>query len=586
MASSFLQALRDFITLEQKTQSRQLYEIWSLPIEQRVAAGEAIGDIEVISVMPFQARLRFRQNLSKFRPNDNLRLSFDAPMSGFSTACVLESETDQELIVTPGFRSSFSGLSSGNGYTLDRDDVDASHILLNMLERVAEDPQQEIRFRNMLEGGQLPQFDHQRLKRGMQIASKAGFNPSQVQAFAHAYATENYYLVQGPPGTGKTRVLAQLATQLAAEGQRVLISAFTHRAINNALRTIGQKTGFPHVIKIGQPHNAEDLSWGAWQIRNYERFQNSPYTSETRGVIVGSTVYSLHTSRLAGVAFDTVIFDEAGQLTLPLALAGLLPADKVIFIGDHQQMPPVIVAEHNRDWLQRSVFETMFSHAPGTMLDTTYRMNGSINEFPSKSFYNGRLKVDASAEKRRLQLDLQSDKFARLLGPDPAELFVSIPHQGCGMRAVEEAKLAAGIAAEALFGGLPADEIAIVAPYRAQCRLIRQYLRTQADELNLPTLVEVVVDTVERIQGQERDVIIFSLVTSDPEHAAERAAFYFQPNRLNVAITRARVKRIVIGSPYLFETRVEDERLQRWVEVFRQLYESSSIIDWQDLDGA
>ena len=87
----------------------------------------------------------------------------------------------------------------------------------------------------------------------------------------------------------------------------------------------------------------------------------------------------------------------------------------------------------------------------------------------------------------------------------------------------------------------------------------------------------MVVDTVERIQGQEREMIIFSMTTSDPFYAAERAEFYFQPNRLNVAITRPRVKRIVIGDPALFTTRTKSSKHNRWIENFKALYEDSTV---------
>jgi DNA replication ATP-dependent helicase Dna2 len=89
---------------------------------------------------------------------------------------------------------------------------------------------------------------------------------------------------------------------------------------------------------------------------------------------------------------------------------------------------------------------------------------------------------------------------------------------------------------------------------------------------------KIVVDTVERIQGQERELVIISLTTSDPGHAAQRADFYFQPNRLNVAITRPKVKRIVVGSPLLFKAVPKEKKLQEWVEHFRALYQQSYVI--------
>ncbi|MCX7856012.1 MAG: AAA domain-containing protein, partial [Anaerolineae bacterium] len=164
---------------------------------------------------------------------------------------------------------------------------------------------------------------------------------SQCEAFARAYATENYYLIQGPPGTGKTWVLAHLAKALAAEGQRVLITAFTHRAINNALRKVAQ-AGWPHVCKVGQAHYADDLCRDGVQIPNFERFDQSPYTRVTGGYIVGATCFAVRTSRLRDYPFDTVIFDEAGQVTLPVAIAGMLSGQRYIFIGDHKQYVVVV----------------------------------------------------------------------------------------------------------------------------------------------------------------------------------------------------------------------------------------------------
>ncbi len=276
--------------------------------------------------------------------------------------------------------------------------------------------------------------------------------------------------------------------------------------------------------------------------------------------------------------FDTVIFDEAGQVTLPLALGGLLQAEKAIFIGDHQQMAPVIVAEHTLDWVKKSIFKSIFPHAPGTMLETTYRMNEAINAFPSTAFYDGKLQPFAGIKDRRLVFTQSPRQFAEILNQNLPEVFVAVEHSGKTMRSPEEAQLAAQLVAEAYRCGVPVEEMAVVAPFRAQGRLIRQYLQEIAREQETPALTRVVVDTVERIQGQERDLVILSLVTSDLDFAAERADFYFQPNRLNVAITRARKKRIILGSPLLFETQPKDPTLLPWVHLFRELYEQSTVV--------
>ena len=273
-----------------------------------------------------------------------------------------------------------------------------------MLSELEENRELFLRFQHMLTGDFMPILSRQKAEQVLPDAHTKGFNQKQLEAFLGAYSTSNYYLIQGPPGTGKTWVLAHLAEKLAREGERVLITAFTHRAINNALVKTAKSTGYNKICKIGQATNATDLSWANGSVTNYEKFTFSPYSHNDRGLIVGGTCFAVRTSRLSGVEFDTVIFDEAGQVTLPLAFAGMLAGKRHIFIGDHMQMPPVVVAEHRDDLVTRSIFESLFSHAPGTMLELTYRMNREINDFPSKHFYHGNLRADDSCASSQITL--------------------------------------------------------------------------------------------------------------------------------------------------------------------------------------
>jgi len=332
---------------------------------------------------------------------------------------------------------------------------------------------------------------------------------------------------------------------------------------------------------VGQSHYADDLRTDGVVVHNYERFDHSPYSPTGRHYVVGGTCFAVRTSRLNEVEFDTVIFDEASQVTLPVAVAGMLAGRRYIFIGDHKQMDPVVVGQHSEDWVTRSVFETLFTRAPGTMLDITYRMNAEINDFPSRAFYGGRLRPAPAVQNRRLQLKRPPTHLAPLLDPSYPSVFAEVPHTNCGMRSPVEAQLAVGLVLEALVCGVRPSEIALVAPYRAQGRLIRRLLLQALSRLGSQsnTIVEeVVVDTVERIQGQERDLVIISLTTSDPSHAAQRAEFYFKPNRLNVAITRPRLKRIVIGSPLLFKAAPPGPSHRAWVRYFESLYRESHIV--------
>lgn len=574
---NFLTALKNFVHIEYDTQERQVKEMWSKSIPARVAEGEAIADVEIAQLGLNQAVLRCRDNLSKFRPTDKLWLNRGNPFAG-GYACELQEDNGEILTVIPDYGANFSSLRPGPGWILDRAVVDVRHILINTLEMLNTNQKWKSYLWDLLNGRITPSIDGSQEKYALSEARKLGLNPSQSEAFARAYATDNYYLIQGPPGTGKTWVLAHLAAALARDGERVLVTAFTHRAINNALRKIVKATRYPAVMKIGQRNYADDLNWEGGSVPNYERFEYSPYTPDSRGIIVGGTCFAVRTNRLSSVQFDTVIFDEASQVTLPLAFAGMLSGSKYIFIGDHKQMAPVITGEHSENWVSRSIFETLFNFHPGTMLDITYRMCTEINAFPSQRFYANRLVPSDDARSKRLKLARRPAQYQEFLQPERPEVFIEISHSGKGMRSPEEAELAAGIALEAVACGLDPREIAIVAPYRAQCRMIRNKIREFAKSVDTNRYEDIVVDTVERIQGQERDMVIVSLTTSDPVHASLRAEFYFQPNRLNVAITRPRVKRIVIGSKYLFDTIPSDKKLQEWVENFRALYRQSYVV--------
>jgi len=577
---TFIGSLRQFVDTEYDTQLRETVRLWQQPVPARVAEGEAIDNVEILRLTPAAALVRCPDNLSKFRPPDQLVLSQGDPQAGDRYACVLEDDRGNELVLGAGYRVSFPSSLPRSGWVLDRDTVDVRYLLQGALTDLDSLTDRRDRLLGILQGRLRPRFDRHRERRAVQLGGRWGLNRAQSEAFVRAFSAESYYVVQGPPGTGKTWVLAYLAAALAQEGQRVLVTAFTHRAINNALRKIARETGYRDVFKIGQPSYADDLAFDGGAVANYEYLSRSPYATAGAGFVAGGTCFAVRTNRLRDVRFDTVIFDEAGQVTLPLAIAGMLAGDRYVFIGDHMQMAPVITGQHREEWVTRSVFETLFDHTRGTMLDITYRMNREINHFPSRRFYGGRLKPSAEAAKRRLKLTRRPQVYGEVLDPDRPDVFVEVAHTGRGMRSEEEAELAAGLAAEALACGVPAGQVAIVAPYRAQGRLIRRRLQELAAGLGEGELVTIVVDTVERIQGQERDLVIVSLTTSDPAHAAGRAEFFFQPNRLNVSITRPRVKRIVIGSPHLLRAEPKDPRYGRWVAHFRALHAASSKIQY------
>jgi DNA replication ATP-dependent helicase Dna2 len=159
-----------------------------------------------------------------------------------------------------------------------------------------------------------------------------------------------------------------------------------------------------------------------------------------------------------------------------------------------------------------------------------------------------------------------------ILDPDEPKVFWDLAHWNTTTRSHKEANAVVDLIATLLECGFPAGEVAVVVPYRAQAREIRNLLRRVVPEVAVYR--QIVVDTVERMQGQERDLVILSLTTSNPAFAAGLAEFFFQPERLNVAVTRPRKKLIIVGSRHVLNADPSDPFLKETVDLLKDLLNS------------
>jgi DNA replication ATP-dependent helicase Dna2 len=210
------------------------------------------------------------------------------------------------------------------------------------------------------------------------------------------------------------------------------------------------------------------------------------------------------------------------------------------------------------------------------MLTTTYRMNDVLSRWPSREFYEGRLYPDPQTASRRLDLDKMDGVWDHVLDPEQPAVFIDLHHRGNTTRSNKEAEIITELIQSLLFARIAPEQIGVVVPYRAQGRVIRSKLRkTLVDEKFTRAIV---VDTVERMQGQEREVVLVSLTTSNASFAADLADYYFQPERLNVAITRPRTKLIIVGSSNVLEAQPTDTNQQDWVELLRSLLDTCMTV--------
>jgi DNA replication ATP-dependent helicase Dna2 len=572
----FLRQLRRLVLDETESVRQQIFQVWSKPVPARVADGLAIEGVRVVHVEPNGTiELACDRNVSRFREGDVLLLNRGNPFEEPRILVTLEVDDETQLLVSSEDPDVNWGrvLHQETGWVLDQGFLDFSQFVLDALDQSGDTAIGRERVLPLLMGQARPTMDLARYERAFARAEAWNLNDAQCEALAQAYATNLAYLIQGPPGTGKTLVLARLVQLLAEDGERVFITAFTHRAINNALNQLAEldrrMDAMPlSFCKIGRQARADDLDG----VENYETFELSPLTELSGSYVVGATPFATRTQRLSGVEFDTVIFDEASQITLPLAVMGMLAAKRFIFIGDQKQLPPVLTTRQSGGAFRDSVFGVLVDRGFDTMLDETYRMNAKLTAWPSEQFYDGLLRSSGMAAGRGIIYPQPPTRLGDILDPAESKVFVDLKHRNATTRSHAEASVVADLIVTLLEAGIPASEIGVVAPYRAQGREIRNLLRQVVLDDNVRR--QIVTDTVERMQGQERDLVILSLTTSNPAFAANLAEFFFQPERLNVAITRPRSKLIIVGSSHLLTTAPENLEYQLLVEQLQDLITS------------
>ena len=276
------------------------------------------------------------------------------------------------------------------------------------------------------------------------------------------------------------------------------------------------------------------------EIENIHFLNTSFFNTFEHGWVIGMTPHSLYTSRARGLECDTLVIDEAGQMTIPLALMGMIKAKKVIFAGDHKQLPPIISSEDISEKMKQSAFQTLMTDKNCTMLDVSFRMCEPLCEFVSDIFYDGKVKA------------FKQGCGDLVKSSDPLYDFDKpvVIHQvdDDGMQASDkEAAFIVDTIVEFLKKGVPSKEIAILSPFRAQAATIRRGIRKRED-ISDEDKQSLVADTVDKMQGQEREVIIYSFTAGDPDYMAEMADFLYNPNKLNVAFSRAKSKLIIVGN--------------------------------------
>jgi DNA replication ATP-dependent helicase Dna2 len=552
--------LLHFLEREEEGERRASRDLRALSVAERVLEGECIEGVRLRRLGSATFEFDAEENLSKFRAGDALAVGDGLDFDSALPLVYGRFDADKGLLHLerdPYLKSHSVRLDADRVYCVDRRPLGLRDRLRDVVRAAYAD---EL-IAAVLEGDHRPDRDHGREQRATQHLSDRGLNEAQIRAGARAIATESLCLVQGPPGTGKTRLLAEVLLALCNAGCRIALTAFTHRAVDNALQTLRRLDGNIPLVKLGAPGRDP-----GGLVRAGIRFAQPRRGQLPRSGVVAGTCFAL--SRLpAGEQFHFTVCDEAGQMPIPHALAGMLRSRRWLFFGDHQQLSPVNTVDHPDREVAVSVFEHLHRLYGSSLLDTTYRMNDQVCAVIGEVFYQGGLRPAAEAASRRMPFR-PGGHHDDVLDPDKSVVLARVDHLQPGMRSVEEANLVADLTEEIVnrHGVSPAD-IAIIAPFRAQVRMLRSALQKKG----LPAGDPLTVDTVERMQGQEREVVLVSLAVGDPDGLRRRSSFFFSTNRLNVSLSRARTKAILVASQGAFRALPMEVESLRAASVFKVL---------------
>lgn len=357
----------------------------------------------------------------------------------------------------------------------------------------------------------------------------------------------SYLPIQGPPGSGKSFTGSHMVLELIKKGKKIGITALSHKVIINLLDKV-QKLALKQGVEVsiiykGSSNDDGDYSWEMAKnidtlVSNIDKYQ-----------VIAGTSFMWCNEKLKN-SVDYLIIDEAGQFALIDTLVVSQASKNIVFLGDHQQLKQPMKGVHP-DGTDVSALEHLLegkktiSKEKGVFLEKTYRMHPAICFFDSEMFYESRLQSVDGLEHQRVEGNTEFQGSGLF--------YKAVTHEGNTNFSIEEIEEVERIIIELTKGDvfwfddqnskrvLQSSDIKIITPYNSSVFELQK---------RIPTIE---IGTVDKFQGQEAAVIIYSLASSSPEDAPRGMDFLYSPNRFNVAVSRAKAIFIMVGSPKIFE---------------------------------
>jgi len=394
---------------------------------------------------------------------------------------------------------------------------------------------------------------------------RAGDTPLQAAVRLGLELDHGTLAIQGPPGSGKTYTAARMIVALVKAGKKVGVTANSHKVIGLALdkvREAAEEAGYP--VRIGQRH-AGDEGPTCKTAEPYGSPAAARAALEAGAVdVVGGTAW-LWSSRDIEEHVDVLFVDEAGQFSLANTIAVAPAGRSLVLLGDPQQLDQPLQGSHPPG-AERSALghvlgdRAVIGETQGLFLTNTWRLHPSITAYTSEVFYARKLASEAGNAQQQLDGTPPIDETGLR--------WLTVEHAGDATESIDEARVIAALIQSTLDAKatwtdrkgvtrrLTLEDFVIVAPYNAHVERISRVLA----EAGLATEH---VGTVDKFQGQEAPVAIYSMATSTPEEAPRGMEFLYSLNRLNVATSRAKGIAVVVASPELIRVACHTPRQMR-----------------------
>ena len=395
----------------------------------------------------------------------------------------------------------------------------------------------------------------------------------QKQAIKRAVLSNDFFLIHGPFGTGKTTTIIELILQEVKLNHTILVTGESNTAIDNILRKLRRYDDKINFTRVGTSNKIHP------SLRKYTlNYKVKPYLDDNKinvdekleieekilkhSDVILTTNSSAGSISLSNIRFDIAIIDEASQATIPSVLIPINKAEKFVLIGDHKQLPPVIF-NNNTEYLKTSLFEELiinYKHQSEELL-IQYRMNKLLMEFPNKKFYENKLKCSEKSQNYYLNCRVlkEYDSSSPLVFIDTSkhennkETTLGYSHSYINDLEIE---IVLDIIKMYRDNGINPKNIGVISPYANQVRRINK--KTNVD-----------VKSVDGFQGGEKDIIIISLVRSNDDGDI---GFLKDMRRLNVSLTRAKKKLIIIGNRKTLESNKDYKEFLEFCEQYAYIH--------------